>query len=292
VENFRHPTLPCFSFNLSQKSVPHHGCKLLVLHALRKMELRIGKVLDGRGETRALRAAGYATDRTGVFNREPFCVANDEAPVFDVEPIYDTSFANLDDEASTFDPEPCYSNLDDGPIFDEDPFIDLVFDAAPDFDHAVVTVLNFTNSARATHDHDDFDDQPVFNTELVLDRVDTELAVFHQRPDDLVATHTSVDFDDNPLFDEEPDSEEAELILDQAVVLGANPVPPTTAVDTPFTCSPKCLRLAIHSWKMLVTTPLHEFKGIRLLGCWTRSACCSTYTAWATVVSSSLMILD
>jgi hypothetical protein len=49
-----------------------------------------------------------------------------------------------------------------------------------------------------------------------------------------------------------------------AVVLGANPTPPATAVDTPFTCSPKCLRLAVHSWKTLVTTPLQELKGIKV----------------------------
>jgi hypothetical protein len=87
----------------------------VLLHALRKMELRIREVLDGRG---ALRATWYATGRTGVFDREPCCVA----------------------------------------------------------------------------------------------------------------------------IDEEPDSDEMELIPDQAVVLGANPAPPATAVDTPFTCSPKCLR--------------------------------------------------
>jgi hypothetical protein len=62
---------------------------------------------------------------------------------------------------------------------------------------------------------------------------------------------------------------EAELIPDQAVpdqavVLGANPAPLATAVDTPFTCSPKCLCLAIHSWKTLITMPLQEFKGIKV----------------------------
>jgi hypothetical protein len=106
--------------------------------------------------------------------------------------------------------------------------------------------------------------------------------------------HTSVDFDDNPLFDEELDSEEAELIPDHAVVLDANPTSSATAVDTPFTCSPECLRLAVHSRASLFTPrrrssprPYRSSRGSRLLGCWTRSACCSTYTAWATVVSSS-----
>jgi hypothetical protein len=113
--------------------------------------------------------------------------------------------------------------------------------------------LNFTNSVQATHDHDD---QPVFDIELVLDCVDAELVVFHQQPDDLVDTHTSVDFNDDPLFDEEPNSEEAELIPDQVVVLGANLAPPATDVDMPFTCSSKCLHLAVHSRKTLVTTPL------------------------------------
>jgi hypothetical protein len=122
----------------------------VLLQALRKMELRIGEVLE-------VRATEYATDRTTAFDWDPCCVQIDEAPILDtdyldVKPIYASSFTNLDDR----------------PIFDEEPFVDPVFNVAPNSDCVAATVLNFTTSACVVHDQgnpDDLDNNSVFNTD-------------------------------------------------------------------------------------------------------------------------------
>jgi hypothetical protein len=61
---------------------------LVLLHALRKMELRIGEVLDEHGVTCMLRSVWYATVGTAIFNREPCYVEIDEAPIFDAYTDY------------------------------------------------------------------------------------------------------------------------------------------------------------------------------------------------------------
>jgi hypothetical protein len=136
------------------------SCSVL-LHTLRKMELHIVEVLEVHDVTHALHAVEYTTGGTTAFNRESCCVENDEAPVFDtdylnVKPVYATSFANLDD----------------GPIFNEETFVDLVFDAAPDFDRVATTVLNFATPTRVVHgqgDPDDLDNDSTFDTDTLVD---------------------------------------------------------------------------------------------------------------------------
>jgi hypothetical protein len=110
-------------------------------------------------------AAGYATGGTTIFNREPCCVEIDEELVFDaytdylgVDPVYDTTFANLDD----------------GPIFDEELFIDPIVDATPDSDPAAVTVLNLATSVCVVRDQepDDLADGPVFDANPTASKLD------------------------------------------------------------------------------------------------------------------------
>jgi hypothetical protein len=222
-----------------------------VLEELSAMEARLLARIDGCGGglerwvANSMLHASYAGDH-----------------IFDVDlvdgPVFDTF----------------YDNLDDSPSFDEElPFANTIIDTMPASDHVAFTVLKFANRDPATNDFTngpvfdtnpgDLDDGPVFdsymdgqlvfNDELVHDRVDTELDVFAQWPDDLTAAHTGAIFDDYPLFDAEPEIEEAEL-----VPYWADVAPPAATVDTPFTCLTKFLHLAVHAEKMLVTVSLQE----------------------------------
>jgi hypothetical protein len=58
----------------------------------------------------------------------------------------------VDGMDSGIDPKPVYDDLDDGPIFNEEPFIGPVFDVVPDFDHVAATVLNFATLTCAVND--------------------------------------------------------------------------------------------------------------------------------------------
>jgi hypothetical protein len=176
-------------------------------------------------------AAGYATGGTTIFNREPCCVEIDEELVFDaytdylgVDPVYDTSFANLDD----------------GPIFDEELFIDPIVDATPDSDPAAVTVLNLATSVCVVRgqEPDDLADGPVFDANPDgLEAGPVFDTYFHDRGDSDLAT--GVDFVDDPLFDEEHEHEEAELIPYKYVIIGSNIATPATFINAPSTCSTK-----------------------------------------------------
>jgi hypothetical protein len=100
------------------------------------------------------------------------------------------------------------------PIFIEEAFIDPIFDVAPDSDHAVVIVLNITNSL-------DFD-------------------IFHKGLSDTSVTRTGVVLNENSLFDEEPELEKVELITTaKEFVLSSNITATTITMDPAFTCSIK-----------------------------------------------------
>jgi hypothetical protein len=164
---------------------------LFLLHAPRKMELRIGEVLDERGATRTLRSAGYATVGTAIFNREPCYIEIDEAPVFDaytdylgVEPVYDTSFANLDD----------------GPIFDTE---FTVFDQEPD-DITTMCSSVVNDAEYVAHEEPVFHDGPLFDEESAIYDTEPVLDVPQQQPNVLSTACINFVFDHKPVFDEEP----------------------------------------------------------------------------------------
>jgi hypothetical protein len=54
-----------------------------------------------------------------------------------------------------FVPAPEVVVIDDGPNFDGEPFVGLVFDVVPGFDHAAATMLNVATSLRAVQDQAD-----------------------------------------------------------------------------------------------------------------------------------------
>jgi hypothetical protein len=149
----------------------------ILLDALRKMESHISEVIDGRGDglerhepTFVQRGVvsvfneEYTGDEGPVFVREPFDDDSDDSPVFDEEPLFGSepvfdrvaTFEFVDEQHTAVyaddavmhavDPELCYDDLDDGPIFDEGPFVDPVFNATPDSEYAAATVLNCINS--------------------------------------------------------------------------------------------------------------------------------------------------
>jgi hypothetical protein len=200
----------------------------VLLDALRTMELCIGEAIDGRDATYALRAAAYTCDRTTVFDEELFI---DTEPDSDDEPIYDTDFDDLDEEPRVdtesrpnhvvvvvlkFKPEYDVelTVFDDGPIFDEESFVDPIFDVVPNSEHVVVTVLNVANSL-------DFD-------------------IFHKGLGDTSVARTGVVLDENPLFDEEPRLEEVDIItVAKEFILSSNIEATTATMDAPFTCSTK-----------------------------------------------------
>jgi hypothetical protein len=180
-----------------------------VLEELSAMEARLLARIDGCG--------GGLEYQVANSKRHALYTSN---PIFDVDlidgPVFDT----------------LYDNIDDGPSFDEESFTDHIIDTAPASDHDTFIVLEFANRDPVTDDlanglvfntnpndldggpmFDSYiDNQLVFNVELVHDRVDTELDVFAQRPDDLMAAHIDAIFNDDPLFDAEPEIEEAELV--------------------------------------------------------------------------------
>jgi hypothetical protein len=142
--------------------------------------------------------------------------------------IYDIDFDDLDEETRVTT-KPCPNHVvvvvvkfkpkydveltifDDRPISVEEASIDPIFDVAPDYDHAAVTVLNITNSL-------DFN-------------------IFHKGLNDISVTRTGVVLDENSLFDEEPGLEEVDLITAaKEFILSSNITAMTITKDAPFAC--------------------------------------------------------
>jgi hypothetical protein len=154
---------------------------------------------------------------------------------FDDSPVFD-SYSDDHGGGPVFNSYP--DDLDGGPNFDEDPFVDPVGDAAHDSDNAARTVLNFTPSACAIRDQepDDLAVSLVFDTNPTASKMDP----CSTPTSSTVSTRNSPPMSTStPLFDEEHKYEEAELILYQFVVIGANIVTPADIIDAPSTCSRK-----------------------------------------------------
>jgi hypothetical protein len=170
-----------------------------------------------------------------------------------------------DDVGSDADLEPVYDDLDDGPIFDDESFVDPVFDDAPDSNHTAATVLDFATSVCTVQDQDDPDDLddslifdtntdtltngPVFNIETDYNHVtdaaieftesvfDVDFTFFDKGLGDLSPAHTGDVLDGDLLFGKEPEIEDVTSFTNQAFVTGVDA--PATSVDTLFTCSMK-----------------------------------------------------
>jgi hypothetical protein len=197
----------------------------VLLTALRKMESRIGKVIDDRGngpERRVLMSVQhamvsvfdeeYAGDEGHIFDREPFDDDSDDGPIFDKETLFDSepvfdrvaTFEFVDKQHAVMyaddavvhavDPELCYDCLDGGPIFDEERFVASEFYSDP------VTIAAF--------DYESCD-----------------------------LSRAGADFDDLPLFDEAPE----DLTSVKQFVLDSNSTAAATITDASCTCSTKCL---------------------------------------------------
>jgi hypothetical protein len=86
------------------------------------------------------------------------------------------------------------SDLDDGPFFDNESFVNPVFDDVPDSDHAAATMLNFATSTCAIHDQADPND---LNDDLIFDNDSDTLTngiVFDIEIDYNHATDAAIEF--------------------------------------------------------------------------------------------------